>query len=253
MEELVSPAELADACENDPHCCWAGQDLAGAGRAWAHHGAVAVACPALSGQDRLVIRGPASAANSLVRAVVPLLGARYILFGDADLIPAVAADVPWLEARNQFGWMDAARIDSRACSHVVRWLSPAEWPEVDDVLGQAFPDSYARPGLPGVRRWAGIRDAGGALTATAADAWSAPALGFLAGVAVRGPGRGQGRGRDVCHFVLEDLLLTYGRASLMVHEWNSSAIRTYSRLGMSWRLVRSAWIRWPRPPAGAPA
>ncbi|MGI8450673.1 MAG: GNAT family N-acetyltransferase, partial [Streptosporangiaceae bacterium] len=193
-----------------------------------------VACPALSGQDRLVIRGPSGSASSLVRAIVPLLSARYILFGEAGLISAVTTAVPGLEPRNQFGWMDAAGIKSRARSHVVRWLSPAEWPEVDDVLGRAFPDSYARPGLPGVRRWAGIREPGGMLAATAADAWSAPTLGFLAGVAVHGPARGQGLGRDVCHFVLADLLVTYGRASLMVHEWNAPAIRTYSCLGMSW-------------------
>lgn len=246
MEELMSLAELADACENDPHCCWAGQGLTGGGQAWAHHGAVAVACPALSGQDRLIIRGPAEAAAALVRAIVPLASPRYILFGEAGLIPAVIAAVAGLEPRNQFGWMDATGIAPGARDHPVRWLGPAEWPAVNDVLTQAFPDSYARPGRPGVLRWAGIRDVGGTLTATAADAWSAPTLGFLAGVAVPGPARGQGQGRDVCHFVLEDLLATYGRASLMVHEWNTPAIRTYSRLGMSWRLVRSAWIGRPQ-------
>ena len=243
MEELTSPSDLAEACENDPHCTWAGQGLSAGGRAWAHHGAVAVSCPALSGQDRLAIRGPPDAAVSLARAVLPIVGASYIPVGDAELVSVVVAAVPGLVPRNQFGWMDAVSVRPPARSHAVRWLSPGEWPEVDGVLGRAFPDSYARPGLPGVRRWAGIRDDGGSLTATAADAWSAPTLGFLAGVAVPKCARGQGRARDVCHFVLEDLLVIYGRASLMVHEWNAAAIRTYSGLGMSWRLLRSAWIR----------
>jgi ribosomal protein S18 acetylase RimI-like enzyme len=156
MEELASLAGLAEACDNDPYCMWAGQGLSAGGRIWVQGSAVAVACPALSGQDRIVLRGPHDAAIELVR------------------------------------------------------------------------------------------DGSGSLTATAADAWSTPTVGFLAGVSVSESARGAGRGRDVCHFVLEDLLAVYGRASLMVHTWNTAAIRTYIGLGMSWRLLGSAWIGKPR-------
>jgi hypothetical protein len=246
MEELTSPADLAEACDNDPHCVWAGQGLAAGGRAWVNRGAAAVACPALSGQDRLVIRGPPGDATPLVRAVIPLLAGSYILVGDAELISAVTAAGPGLAPRIQFGWMDAATVPTGARTHHARWLCAEEWPEVASLLAWEFPDSYARPAVPGVQRWAGIRDHSGSLAATAADAWSAPTVGFLAGVCVSETARGDGRGRDVCHFVLEDLLATYGRASLMVHTWNAAAIRTYRGLGMSWRLLGSAWIYGPQ-------
>ena len=246
MEELASLADLAEACYNDPHCIWAGQGLSAGGRIWVQGGAVAVSCPALSGQDRLVIRGPHDAAIELIRGVIPMVAGSYILVGDADLITMVTAAVPGLAPRKQFGWMDTAIMPSNARSHRVRWLCAEEWSEVADLLGEAFPDSYARPAVPGVHRWAGIRDGSGPLVATAADAWSTPTVGFLAGVAVSESARGEGRGRDVCHFVLEDLLAVYGRASLMVHTWNTAAIRTYSGLGMSWRLLGSAWIGEPR-------
>ena len=222
---------------------WAGQGLSADGRAWAHAGAVAVACPALSRLNRLVVRGPHAATVSLVEAVVPMLASSYVLFGDADLISAVTTAVTWLAPRNEFGWMDAVSMPFGGRSRQVRWLSTREWPEVTDLLGRVFPDSHAWPAEAGVRAWAGIRDGSGSLVATAADAWSAPAAGFLAGVAVSESARGQGYGQDACRFVLKDLIAAHGRASLMVRTWNEPAIRIYRGLGMSWRLLGSAWIR----------
>jgi GNAT superfamily N-acetyltransferase len=245
MEELASLADLAEACGNDAHCMWAGQGLSAGGRIWVQGGAVAVACPALSGQDRLVIQGPHDAVIELVRGVVPMVTGGYILVGDAELITMVTAAAPSLAPRNQFGWMDTVVMPSNGRSHRVRWLCAEEWPEVADLLSETFPDSYARPAVPGVQRWAGIRDGSGSLASTAADAWSAPTVGFLAGVCVSESARGKGLGRDACHFVLEDLLAVYGRAALMVHTWNTAAIRTYCGLGMSWRLLGSAWIGGP--------
>jgi hypothetical protein len=244
MEELASLADLAEACDNDPHCMWAGQGLSAGGRIWVHGSAVAVACPALSGQDRLVIQDPHDAAIELVRGVIPMLAGSYILVGDADLITMVTAAVAGLAPRNQFGWMETAIMPFNARSHRVRWLCAEEWPEVADLLGEAFPDSYARPAVPGVNRWAGIRDGSGSLTATAADAWSTPTVGFLAGVAVSEPARGAGRGRDVCHFVLADLLAVYDRASLMVHTWNTAAgTRQPSEPMAVWACRGGCWDR----------
>ena len=196
MEELASLADLAEACYNDPHCMWAGQGLSAGGRIWVQGGAVAVSCPALSGQDRLVIRGPHDAAIELIRGVIPMVAGSYILVGDADLVTMVTAAVPGLAPRKQFGWMDTAIMPSNARSHRVRWLCAEEWSEVADLLGEAFPDSYARPAVPGVHRWAGIRDGSGPLVATAADAWSTPTVGVLAGGAVSESARGRGRGGD---------------------------------------------------------
>jgi GNAT superfamily N-acetyltransferase len=242
MEQLNTTLSLAEACGNDAHCVWAGQGLSAGGQAWAHDGAVAVTCPALSCQDRLVVHGRLTAAIHLVRTLIPSLASSYIVLGDASLISALTSAVPRLKPRIQVGWMEAAQRLHGTRSHQVRWLSAGEWPEVSDLLDRAFPDSYARPAVTGVRRWAGIRDGRGILAASAADAWSAPTVGFLAGVSVNESARRRGCGRDVCHFVLEDLLETHGRAGLMVHTWNEPAIRTYYNLGMSWRLLGSAWI-----------
>lgn len=221
---------------------WAGQGLSASGQAWVHRGAVAVACPALSGLNRLVVHGPPVAAACLVEAIVPVLAGSYVAVGDADLISAVTTAVACLAPRNQFGWMDAVSMPPGVRSRQARWLSAGDWPEVTDLLGRVFPDSLARPAEAGVRAWAGIKDGSGSLAATAADAWSAPGVGFLAGVAVSESARGQGYGRDACHFVLEDLITAHGRASLMVHDWNEPAIRIYRGLGMSWRQLGSAWI-----------
>jgi hypothetical protein len=56
--------------------------------------------------------------------------------------------------------------------------------------------------VPGVERWAGVRDGAGRLAAVAALAWSAPGVGLIAGVAVQPGARGQGLGRQVCGFVV---------------------------------------------------
>lgn len=182
----------------------------------------------------------------LVRAVAPIIGGTYILVGDAELVSSVTASVADLRPRNQFGWMDLDTIPTRRdhCHdhRAVGWLHGTQWPAVRDLLDGAFPDSYARPGAPGVRRWAGAYDDAGSLVATAADAWSAPTLGFLAGVCVHASARHRGLGRAVCRFVLADLVATHGRAGLMVHTWNTAAIRTYRDLGLSWRLLGTAWI-----------
>ena len=62
-------------------------------------------------------------------------------------------------------------------------------------LGQHYPGSYAKPGIAGVRRWAGIRDDAGALVAVGADAWSAPTVGLVGGITVRPAARSRGSGR----------------------------------------------------------
>ena len=102
-----------------------------------------------------------------------------------------------------------------------------------------------------MRRWAGTADrvdgpggdsADGALLGIAADAWSAPGVGFLAGLATRSEARGRGHGGRVCAFVLNALVEEHGRAALMVDAHNHVAIELYRRLGMRWRDVASlAW------------
>jgi predicted GNAT family acetyltransferase len=95
-----------------------------------------------------------------------------------------------------------------------------------------------------VHRWAGIRDGDGTLLAVAADAWSGPEVGFLAGVAVRAEARGRGVASSVCSFVTnEQLAGSAGRVALLADYWNEAAVATYRRLGFSVRPLGAAHWR----------
>jgi ribosomal protein S18 acetylase RimI-like enzyme len=234
-QQLRSRGEVAEASGSDPQCMWAAQGLLAGGAAWAAGGAVLVACPALCGRDRLIVRGSAAAAASLVRAVFGALGPSYALIGDPPLMTALLARITWLEPRGFFGWMDCIRRPPCRPVHQARWLSRLEWRAADQVLSLAYPKSFARPGVPGVSRWAGITDLAGSLTSIAADAWSAPGLGFLAGLAVVPEARRSGQGRDVSAFVLKSLMAVHGRVAMMVQNSNEAAITTYTELGLTYR------------------
>jgi GNAT superfamily N-acetyltransferase len=125
---------------------------------------------------------------------------------------------------------------------VPAWLELRDEPDVTGLLKLANPGSYAVPGIPGVRRWAGFRDGEGELLAVAADAWSAPTVGLLAGVATAEHARGRGLGERVCRFLMEALLAEHGRAALMVDDWNDAALIIYERLGFTRRRVAAAGV-----------
>ena len=71
----------------------------------------------------------------------------------------------------------------------------------------------------------------------AADAWSAPSVGFLAGVATGGAMAGTGMAERVCRWVSRELVAAHGRAALMVDDDNLTAIAVYERLGYRRRPV----------------
>jgi ribosomal protein S18 acetylase RimI-like enzyme len=250
MKQLRSLGEVAEASGADPRCLWAAQGLLSGGAAWAVDGAVAVGCPALSGRDRLIIRGPVGPAARLLSAAIDTLGPGYVLIGDPPLMSELLARISWLEPRGCFGWMDGIRRPQHRAVHKARWLSRQEWHAADRVLNMAYPDSFARPGLPGVSRWAGICDESGRLTSIAADAWSAPGLGFVAGLAVVPAARGTGQGRDVCAFVLSSLIASHGRVAMMVRDWNEAAIAMYAGLGLTYRQQQVLGVRSVPGPSG---
>src|SRR6185437_12894828 len=107
------------------------------------------------------------------------------------------------------------------------WLADDELPEAEALLEVCLPRSVAWPGEPGIEGWAGIRDAAGGLLATAALAWPGPAVGLLAGVAVRPDAQGQGLGRGICALVLRQALDRCGAAALMVEDGNPAALALY--------------------------
>jgi hypothetical protein len=247
MRELDSADDVAAACGDDPLCGWAAQGLPGPGRAWAAGSgeAVLVACPELSRRDRAVVWGEPAAAARLTGQVLPLLGPSYRLLGHGDLIPELCRRLPELTASHAFGWMTTEAGGRPAGPGVdggagVSWLGAGDMAEVTALLERAHPDSYAWPGTPGVRRWAGIRGGDGRLAAVAADAWSAPTVGFMSGVAVRGESRRAGLGSRACRFLAAELIARHGRAALMVDDWNDAAIRLYRQMGMVFRPIRAA-------------
>lgn len=248
---LRGAGEVVAACGDDPMVVWGAQGMRAGVRAWALEDAVAVACPDLNRRDRLTVCGGAARVAALVRAVRGELGSSYRMLGDRALVEEVAARLSAGQAPAGFEWMDMGRADAVAVAGGpgspspvggrAGWLGGGEEAEVTALLARASPSSWAVPGVAGVRRWAGAR-VDGALVATAADAWSCPGVGFVAGVATAPACRGRGFAERVCRFVFGELLAAEGRVALMVDSDNTAAIALYGRLGMRLRPVAAATL-----------
>lgn len=174
----------------------------------------------------------------LVSEVLREVGTAYRPFGDEAVIRELVDRVEPLVLRATFGWMDTTTPAGSSSSLETSWLESDAG--VEELLTAAAPGSYAWPGLSGVRRWAGVTGLDGRLVSVAADAWSAPDLGFIAGVATAPEARGRGLSRQVCAFAAAELVKAHGRAGLMVDGANATAIRLYHQLGFSYRPVAAA-------------
>ncbi|MET9070472.1 GNAT family N-acetyltransferase [Streptosporangium sandarakinum] len=248
VTELTRAADVIGACGSDALLLWAAQGAHPGVRAWTYGQALAVACPDLNRRDRMTVRGPAPQVAALVRSLTPRLGPRWRLLGEWPLMRELA-HLLGVEPVG-FEWMDTDRPpppptgdstddgDSTGDGGV-RWLDDAD-AEVSALLQEASPSAWATPGVAGVRRWAGLRDDSGRLIATAADAWSCPQVGFVAGVATAPAHRGRGHAERVCRFVLAELVAACGRAALMVDSDNPIAIGVYERLGLRRRTVAAS-------------
>ncbi|WP_205315184.1 hypothetical protein, partial [Nonomuraea lactucae] len=138
-------------------------------------------------------------------------------------------------------WGDAARA-AKLVRHALAVLGPSYRPLGEAVLlAEHAPRSYAVPGAAGVTRWAGTR-IGGRLAAVAADAWSAPSVGFLAGVATAAPFRGRGLAERVCRWVSRELVAAHG----LTHPHLSpfSEVRAPAPDGLPPRRVPLGVCRW---------
>lgn len=236
IRELRSEAELRAACGDDDLVMWTAQGLTGGARAWALGDAVVAAARQVARNDRMAVWGDASCAVDLVRHARQELGPHFRPFGERGLMQEVTAKLDGeVLSSGTFSWMSlpagalSGGLSGGAPADGVGWLEGAD-AEVAALLAADAPGSYAKPGEPGVRRWAGVRD-GGVLVAVAADAWPAPTVGLLAGVATRAAHRGRGLAERVCRWVSAELVATYGRAALMVDDANAAALTVYERIG----------------------
>jgi GNAT superfamily N-acetyltransferase len=241
MTVVTALDDLAAATGADPLIMWAA-DRPGT-RSWIRPGAVAVACPDLSRRDRMPVYGEPAAVAELLREVLPQVGPTFRPLGDEPLLAGVAERVPELPVAGRFAWMETSEPVATPAGRHVRWLDDEDLPAVTALLDDAFPESYARPGAAGVHRWAAVRDDDGRLVTVAADAWSAPRVGFLAGVATRPDMRGRGLAAAVCGFATDELLAGRDRVALFADYWNTAAIATYRRLGFRLRPVAAAHVQ----------
>ncbi|MDI2132936.1 GNAT family N-acetyltransferase [Yinghuangia seranimata] len=242
MPHEIDLADVGGLTGGDGLCVWPAQ---GAARAFASHDrrAVAVAGPALSRRDRMAVHGDPGALVPLVGAVLDEVGPTFRPLGDRHLIRALADGLPDVKIAGEFAWMERGRDGTELPDeNGARWLDEADTPEIAALIDTGFPDSYARPDVPGVNRWSGIRDASGHLVAVAAEAWSAPTVGLLSGVAVHPSARGTGLGARICAFTVAEILADRGRCGLMVDDWNEPAQRVYRTLGFSFRPVAACAV-----------
>ncbi len=238
MREILTTAELIRASGGDPLIVWAGQGFRPGVRAWYDGEAVAVAAPDLSKRNRLAVVGPVDSVARLVAGVFAEVGPSFRPFGDEQLMRDLASCVPGLSFSAAFGWMSTAELP--VVTTTAAWLEGDTG--VEALLTEAAPTSHAWPGRSGVRRWAAATGDSGELLSVAADAWSAPEIGFLAGVATRPVARGNGLSRQVCAFVTAELIKQHGRVGLMVDRDNATAIAVYHRLGYTYRRVAAAHL-----------
>ncbi|MEV4393393.1 GNAT family N-acetyltransferase [Nonomuraea sp. NPDC049607] len=239
---------LRAACGDDDLVMWTAQDLRGQARAWALGNAVVAGAPRISLHDRLAVWGDPDDpddAVELVRHALAELGPTFRPLGERELMRRVAAGLEGVRESGAFSWM-SLKAAPAAPPPEVGWLDGEADQEVAALLAGDAPTSYAVPGAPGVRRWAGVR-VGHELAAVAADAWSAPSVGLLAGVATAARFRGRGLAERVCGWVSSQLVATHGRAALMVDDVNTAAIKVYERIGYRRRPVLACQVTGPDP------
>ncbi|MFE2106295.1 GNAT family N-acetyltransferase [Kitasatospora sp. NPDC059463] len=245
--EIGGCEELRARCGGDALCLWAAQGLDGRSRAWSSDDgrAVVVAGADLLARARAVVWGAPDAAVPLLRQVMAGAGWACRPLGDRSLIEVVVREIPGLTASGPFGWMDrhGPPDDGLPDDGGAGWLPAGALGEVGRLVRTSFPDSYAKPGVPGVERWAGVRDSAGRLAAVGAFAWCAPTVGFLSGVAVHPAARRRGFGRQVGGFLVAEALKAHGTVALMVDDWNDAARGLYEGLGLRYRPLGAASVR----------
>ena len=225
---LTSAAEVLLATSHDPYARGSLRrpDVSG----WTGHGAVA--WRATDPEERLpylMTLGRPTSVALLVAELLPELRDQTRVTlprGTAALLPAwVALDgTDW-----DFRWLGAPPPGQPGEDRVVA-LGPDE---AGPLLTVGSPTASALPGDPAVRRWVGIRGAGG-LLACAADTSGATGVGHLSSICVRPDARGFGLGAAVTAWLIRQLFEEgCDVVTLGMYATNHAGRALYDHLGMA--------------------
>ena len=201
--------------------------------------------PSSSGPAAVVtVLGTAEAAAPLLTQAAAALEPPERLTVEAAALGAMPDAWRHLESWS-WDWMTvtrdafaAARATSTAAeaaetAPVVEDLGPGAGEAVLALLEEGFPDSFARPGTPGVLTWHGVRDPADPARLLAAGALVAQPDGsaLLRGVTTHPAVRGHGLAAQVSASLTRTALERAPLAALGVYAHNVPALRVYGRLG----------------------
>ncbi|QZY28560.1 GNAT family N-acetyltransferase [Nocardioides coralli] len=152
--------------------------------------------------------------------------ARLLISAGAE--PAVPAAWRW-EPGRPWHWMLTRDVPAEQDGdpRVEELRDPTE---VAALLDREAPDSFARPGTPGVEAWLGVR-ADGVLLAAGAVLRQHDGSGHLRAVTVSADARGRGLGRLLSTALTHRALIGPRVSSLGVYADNGPALRIYAGLG----------------------
>ena len=175
--------------------------------------------------------GPREELEPLMREVAPRVAPPVRLTVEDASYDAVPEGWRY-ERHGHWHWMLTRDPCRPPADHVVEVDDDTE---VDGLLDSANPDSFARPGTPGVECWLGVREHG-RLVAVGALRREADGTGHLRGVSVLPSHTGRGLGRSVsAALTLRALAGASGVATLGVYVSNAPALAIYHRLGYAVR------------------
>jgi ribosomal protein S18 acetylase RimI-like enzyme len=207
--------------------------------AWACDGAVAF-LRGRGGRSLAAVGTPAAAA-ALTAAVLPELRAAGTPAAAVTLPRGALSQLPAglsVVYGDDWDWLctaDAPDVPPlRGDGWTTGWLDEHGALDEDEVrafLQVASPTHSAEPGSSWVRRWAGIRDPDGGLTATAAHCENVPGVPHLASIASHPDLRGRGLGAAITAWITRELLREAPVVTLGLYASNDVARRLYLRLG----------------------
>ena len=151
--------------------------------------------------------------------------ARLLLTAGAEA--AVPAGWAWQPGQRWF-WMLSDTPPPAADPRVVEVHDAGE---VTALLDREAPDSFARPGTPGIEAWLGVPDDADGLVAVGAVLRQPDGSGHVRGVTVASEARGRGLGRLLSAALTARAMTGAGISSLGVYVDNKSALRIYRGLG----------------------